>query len=107
LSFSRNKIGEFQALSSSSAPAAAAESAKAATAAESAAPAEAITTTESAATTETITTESASAAKAIAAPALKTLEPLARKIATRSILSLAIHITETASTAGPIEAASR
>src|SRR5262245_26663365 len=89
LSFSRIKIGNFQALFLSSAPPAAAESTKATATAEAAksATAEAITAAESAATTETITAESSSAAKAVAAAALKTLETLVRKIASRSILS--------------------
>ena len=75
--------------------AAAAESAKAAAA--KAAAAESIT----AATPKAITTE-ISATRA----ALEVLEALARKVTSRSVLSLAIDITEAAAAAGPVEAAS-
>src|SRR5262249_30547217 len=63
---------------------------------------------ESAPTSEAITSvESAAATGAIKAASLETLEPLARKIATRPVLRLAIQITGPPSTgAGSIEAAS-
>jgi hypothetical protein len=96
----RNKI-EIPSINFSSSapkPAATAESAKApkAPAAKSTTAAEAITT-ESA--------KSPAATEAIKAAALKALEPLARKITTRPVLSLAVQITRAASTAGPIETA--
>ena len=80
----------------SSAPPATAKASKAARA----------TAAKSPAATEAITAESsAAAAEAIKAAPLKALEPLARKITTRPVLSLAVQITGSASTAGPIETA--
>src|SRR5262249_49179378 len=98
LSFSRNKIGTFQALSSSSAPpAAAAESAKAAST--KATSPKAITATAKTVATETTTTTTIEAAP------LEVLETLTRKIATRSVLSSAIHVLGPTSTIGSVEAA--
>jgi len=59
-----------------------------------------LSTPESAAakTAESSSTKSTKAAKAAA---LKALETLARKVITRPILSLAVQITESASTTGP------
>jgi hypothetical protein len=60
------------------------------------------------ATAESVATaaKSTTTAAAIEAAALKALEPLARKITTRPVLSLAVQITGSASTPGPIETAS-
>jgi hypothetical protein len=64
------------------------------------------TAAESSTTTEAITAKSATTAGTIEAAALKTLEPLARKVATRTVLCLTVHITEsTTAAAGPIETA--
>jgi hypothetical protein len=81
---------------------AAAESAKA-TATESSTPPKAITAAESS-TAKTVTPK-ASAARPIKAAALEILEPLAGKITTRSVLSLAVHIAEATFTARSVEAA--
>ena len=61
-----------------------------------------------AAATEAITAapKSSATTEAIKATALKALEPLARRITTRPVLRLAVQITGSASTPGPIETAS-
>jgi hypothetical protein len=80
-----------------------AESAKAP---KSTATTEAITAAKAAAAAEAIAAKSTSATGSIKAAALEALEPLTRKVTTRPVLSLAIQITGSASTAGSIETAS-
>jgi hypothetical protein len=84
-----------------SAPPSAAETAKAASA--KATSAEAITAAETTATAKAITAAKSSTAKTVAPEAaavttLEILEPLTRKIATRSVLSLTVQIAGATST---------
>src|SRR5690348_8940112 len=63
-------------------------------------------TAKSATTARTIAAKSTATTKTIKAAALKTLEPLARKVATRAVLSFAVQITgSTTAAVGPSETA--